>query len=258
MNEPLLSARELVKRWRSNGAPAVDGVSLDIHEGECLALVGQSGCGKSTLAALMMGLARPDSGSVLFRSHDLNAIRPAELRGLRRQFQPVFQDARGTLDPRYRIGSTILEPLKVNGMMPTHPDERVGELLLEVGLDPAIAARRPSEISGGQAQRVALARALGLDPTLLICDESFSGLDTSTQLQIIELIERRRNATGMAVLVISHDIALVSLMAERIAVMDHGRIVETGGTDDLLNTPRTPATAALLKAVPRWPYRSAD
>ncbi len=253
MNDILLRARSLTRRWRGpSERPAVDDVSLDVLSGECLALVGPSGCGKSTLAALLLALLRPDSGTVHFREHDLNTLEPGKLRRLRRHFQPVFQDARGTLDPRYRIGDAILEPLSVNGLMPDRPADRVAGLLREVGLDPSIAARRPGEISGGQAQRVALARALSLDPALLICDESFSGLDASTQLQIIELLERRRSDHGLTVVVISHDIALVSLLAERIAVMDSGRIVETGATGALLAAPATRATAELIEAVPRW------
>jgi peptide/nickel transport system ATP-binding protein len=253
MSDILLSARSLTRRWNRSAIPAVDNISLEVIAGECLALVGPSGCGKSTLAAMLLGLIRPDAGSVHFRERDLNALPPDELRRLRRHFQPVFQDARGTLDPRYSISDAILEPLVVNGLMPERPAQRVVELLAEVGLDAAIADRRPGEISGGQAQRVALARALSLDPELVICDESFSGLDASTQLQIIELLERRRQERGMTVLAISHDIALVSLMAERIAVMEQGRIVETGMTSDLLSAPQTAAARTLIEAVPKWP-----
>lgn len=253
MTDILLQARSVTRRWQQSAPPAVDDVSLDVFSGECLALVGPSGCGKSTLAALLLALIRPDSGTVHYREHDLNALAPDDLRRLRRRFQPVFQDARGTLDPRYRVGDAILEPLKVNGLMPERPVDRVAELLREVGLDPSIAGRRPGEISGGQAQRVALARALSLDPELLICDESFSGLDASTQLQIIELLERRRNEHGLTVVVISHDIALVSLLAERIAVMHRGRIAETGRTVALLAAPETREAAELIEAVPRWP-----
>lgn len=257
MTTPILRGTDLLKRFpgRGRAAPvvAVDGVSLELREGECLALVGESGCGKSTLASLLLALTAPDHGTVHFRGTDLSTIGRTELRSMRRHFQPVFQNGRGSLDPGQRIGSAVAEGVEIHHGRVSGIEAIVAERLIEVGLDPAIADRFPHEISGGQAQRVALARAIAVEPQVLVCDETFSGLDGFTQLQIMDLLSSLGRNRHMAMLVISHDLALVRLMADRIAVMHRGRIVEEGTADQVIGNPRAPETVRLLAAVPRWP-----
>lgn len=230
---------------------AVDGVSLSLSRGQTLAVVGESGSGKSTLALALMRAHTVDSGKVLFDGADVTRARGSALRPFRRRVQMVFQDPYSSLDPRMSVERVIAEPLRAHGVGSTEEiRERVGDLLAMVGLGPEARMRRPAQFSGGQRQRIAIARAMALDPDVLIADEPVSALDVSIQAQIVNLLGDLRRERGVASLVISHDMALVHHLADRVAVMYLGRIVEEADCDDLVASPQHPYTAALLSATP--------
>jgi oligopeptide/dipeptide ABC transporter ATP-binding protein len=256
----LLEAREVSKHFVAKrslfGTPlatvkAVDRVNLSLRAGETLALVGESGCGKSTLGRLLLHLIAPDRGSVRFEGQHLAALPEAEMRGLRRQMQLIFQDPFASLNPRMRIGEAITEPLILHDLVPAQQREaRVADLLRQVGLRPEHAARYPHEFSGGQRQRVVIARALAGEPRLLVCDEPVSALDVSIRAQILNLLRDLQRDLGLALVFISHDLAVVKHIADRIAVMYLGRIVESGPAEAIFADPRHPYTRALLSAIP--------
>ena len=230
---------------------AVAGVDLEIRRGECLALVGESGSGKTTLGRCLIRLVEPGSGRVLFDGEDLLALGTQELRAQRRRFQMVFQDPYGSLDPRQRVGSIVAEPLAIHGRVPREGRAaRVAELLATVGLDPALAERYPHQLSGGQRQRVGIARALAVEPELLVADEPVSALDVSVRAQVLELLEGLRRRLGLAMLFISHDLAAVAQLADRVAVLYLGRVVELASSAELFRRPLHPYTVSLLSAVP--------
>jgi peptide/nickel transport system ATP-binding protein len=242
--------RGLLQRTRGV-VRAVDRVDLTIRRGECLALVGESGSGKTTLGRCLIRLLEPTSGRVVFAGEDLLALRPRPLRALRRRFQMVFQDPYGSLDPRQKVGSILDEPLTLH--TPLRPAERaakVGELLTSVGLGAELADRWPHELSGGQRQRVGIARALAAGPDLLVADEPVSALDVSLRGQILDLLAGLRARLGLALLFISHDLGAVEQLADRVAVLYLGRIVEEAERDDLFRRPLHPYTVSLLSAVP--------
>jgi ABC-type oligopeptide transport system ATPase subunit len=256
---PLAELRNLSKEFpvrrglfqrRVGTVRAVDRVDLEIRKGECLALVGESGSGKTTLGRCLIRLIEPTSGSVLFDGEDLLALKPRELRARRRRFQMVFQDPWGSLDPRQRVGATVAEPLDVFEELGQDKAHRVAELLTSVGLDPAFAGRWPHELSGGQRQRVGIARALAAEPDLLVADEPVSALDVSVRSQILDLLADLRLRLGLALLFVSHDLGAVARLADRVAVLYLGRIVEVATVDDLFRRPRHPYTVSLLAAVP--------
>jgi oligopeptide transport system ATP-binding protein len=257
---PLLEVDHLCKYFATRngklgarGEPirAVDDVSFDVFPGETLGLVGESGSGKSTTGYTILQLLRPTSGSVRFEGRDLASLRGAELREARREMQIIFQDPYSSLDPRMTVAEIVAEPLRAHrvGDRATQRD-RVQELLELVGIEPSYAARYPHEFSGGQRQRVGIARALALSPKLLICDEPVSALDVSIQAQILNLLNDLQASLGLTYLFIAHDLAVVRLMSDRIAVMQAGEIVETGDAETVYAAPRHPYTRALLAAVP--------
>ncbi|BCL32976.1 ABC transporter ATP-binding protein [Streptomyces aurantiacus] len=259
---PLLEARGLVKHYRSGSLPvggrrratvkAVDGVDLTLRRGSTLGLVGESGCGKSTLTRLLMALDRPTAGTVLVEGQDLLALPSAELRRRRRDIQLVMQDPYTSLDPRMTALEIVREPLDIHrDLMPKQ--ERAPwarELLHMVGLDPGHAHRHPHQFSGGQRQRIGIARALALRPKILVCDEPVSALDVSVQAQVINLFKELQREFGLAYVFIAHDLAVVRHVADEVAVMYLGRIVEHGDRDTVYSRPAHPYTRALLSAVP--------
>jgi oligopeptide transport system ATP-binding protein len=250
----LLDVQGVVKHFQVRGGTvrAVDGVSFQLAHGETLALVGESGCGKSTTARVVLRLIEPDAGAIRFEGADITHLAAKPLRRLRQRMQIVFQDPFASLNPRMTIGATIEEPLGIHGVG-DHASRRarVAELLDLVGLAPEYAGRYPHEFSGGQRQRIGIARALALEPALVVCDEPVSALDVSVQAQVVNLLRDLQARLGLSYLFIAHDLAVVKHMADRVAVMYLGRIVETGPRDALFATPRHPYSRALLAAIPR-------
>jgi oligopeptide/dipeptide ABC transporter ATP-binding protein len=254
---PLLTVRDLRKVYPhpgGRGLRALDGVSLELAAGEMLALVGESGSGKSTLLNQVAGLETPTAGEIRFDGRDLATLAPRDRRELRREIQVVFQDPYESLDPRDTIEDIVAEPLDVHGLAKDAADRRArtAAALVEVGLEPAerFAGRRPGELSGGQRQRVAIASALVAGPRLLLADEPVSMLDVSVRAEVLNLLARLRRERGIAVLLVTHDLATAAAVADRIAVMYLGRIVETGAAREVLAAPAHPYTRALRDANP--------
>ncbi|WP_098898569.1 ABC transporter ATP-binding protein [Streptomyces sp. st77] len=235
-----------------NAVTVVKDVTMSVAAGEIVGLVGESGCGKTTLARVVTGLHRPDAGAVRVGEVDVHAIRGRRaFRAHRRQVQMVFQDPSLTLSPRQTVRQAIEEPLRIHRLGDARVrSARVGELLDLVGLNPEVGDRRPRQLSGGQQQRVAIARALALEPRLLICDEPVTALDVSVQAKVLNLLCDLRERLDLGCLFITHDLAVVSQLADRIAVMQDGRIVEQGRTEDLTTRPRHAYTRSLLAAIP--------
>jgi oligopeptide/dipeptide ABC transporter ATP-binding protein len=258
--QALVEARGLVKVWhphrgvfggRGPGVRAVDGVDLDVRPRETVGLVGESGSGKSTLGRLLIRLVEPDAGSLRFDGVDLLSLAPGHLRKLRREFQIVFQDPYGSLNPRMRVGSIVGEPLTIHRIgTRAERRERVSELLVRVGLDPTAAERFPHAFSGGQRQRIGIARAIACGPRFLVADEPVSALDPPVQAQIVNLMLNLQEQMGLAYLFISHDLRLVQHLSDRVAVMYMGNIVEEAPAAELYREPLHPYTRALLAATP--------
>jgi oligopeptide transport system ATP-binding protein len=230
---------------------AVDDISFEVRRGETLGLVGESGCGKTTTARVILQIQRPTAGSVELEGHDLASLHGEELRRLRPHMQMVFQNPYSSLNPRMTIGQALIEPMMVHGIARRKDaQERASSLLEQVGLNPYFANRFPSEFSGGQRQRIGIARALSVNPSFVICDEPISSLDVSIQSQVVNLLKRLQAELGLTYLFISHDLAMVRYISERMAVMYLGKIVETGRSEDVTRHPLHPYTQALWSAAP--------
>jgi peptide/nickel transport system ATP-binding protein len=261
MTAPLLEVNDLKKHFPLGGGLfgqskgfvyAVDGVSFQIEKGETLALVGESGCGKSTVGKAVLRLFAPTSGQIVLDGQRIDDLSAGALRPMRRRVQVVFQDPFSSLNPRLRVRNVLAEPINNFGLASSRADldERIGALMDKVGLPRDAVNRWPHEFSGGQRQRIGIARALAAEPDLIVCDEAVSALDVSVKAQIVNLLQDLQRELGLALLFISHDLAIVEHMTHRVAVMYLGRIVETAPKRALFARPMHPYTQALLSAVP--------
>lgn len=255
---PLYEVRDVVRRYGRTGRPAVDHVSVEVAAGERLGIVGESGSGKSTLVRMMAGLDRPTEGSIRFRGTEVRGLPERRLGFLRASVQMVFQDPRSSLDPRMTVGTSITEPLRSRLLrhrdsVPSDQRRRLVEVMRQVGLDPDDARRFPHEFSGGQRQRIAIARALAPRPQVLIADEPVSALDVSVRAQVLNLLGDLVASEGLTLVLVSHDLAVVRHLCERVAVMRAGQVVEQGPVERVWSDPQAAYTRELLAAVPRLP-----
>lgn len=244
----------LIKRQPRLWVHAVSDVDLEIYKGETLALVGESGCGKSTLARLLVGLYAPSAGDIFFEGQNLNqALNAAQGQALRRRMQMIFQDPYASLNPRWRVQEIVSEPMRVHQTPPDMPAQtrRVQALLESVGLNGRDASKFPHQFSGGQRQRISIARALAVSPEFLVCDEPTSALDVSVQAQVLNLMQDLQASLGLTYLFISHNLAVVRHVSDRVGVMYLGRLVELAPTRQLFAEPRHPYTRMLLAAIPK-------
>ncbi len=240
-----------ILRRQVGAIKAVDGLTFDIRRGETLGLVGESGCGKSTTGRAILRLYDPTGGHIKFEGNDIAEFSNAEMRLMRPRMQMIFQDPQASLNPRMTVGSIVSEPLDEHGRVSGEEKrKRVGELLDAVGLSSTYVNRYPHEFSGGQRQRIGIARALALEPDFIVCDEPIAALDVSIQAQVVNLLEDLQKKMGLTYLFISHDLSMVEHIADRVAVMYLGKIMELASVKNLFKTPKHPYTRALLSAVP--------
>ena len=254
---PLFSLLDVEKSFPIDGGrsqlKALDGIRLTLDPGESVALVGESGSGKSTLVRVMLGLEQATNGRVLVGAGDLSALDATQRKHFARDVAYIYQDARGSLNPRATTAALLAEPIRLHRLRDEREiPARVDELLDQVGLPRATRHRYPSELSGGQVRRVAVARALACEPKVIVADESVAGLDVSVQAQLLNLLRDLQKANGLALVFVTHDLGVAAYLCERVAVMYLGRIVEMGPTNDILQAPRHPYTQALMKAFPRF------
>jgi len=262
VSDVVLETKDLVKHFpitrgivfqkKIGAVRAVDGVTLQLHRGETLGVVGESGCGKSTLAKLLVGLEKPTSGSIVVRGTDIARLKGNEIRRARRHIQMVLQDPYTSLNPRMTVGDIIGEPYEIHPEVAPRGERRrrVQELLDLVGLNPDHINRYPHQFSGGQRQRIGIARALALRPEIIVCDEPVSALDVSIQAQVMNLLENLQNELGLSYIFIAHDLSVVRHISDRVAVMYLGKVVEIGDDAQIYEKPTHPYTQALLSAVP--------
>lgn len=254
MEEKLIEVVDLKKYFGSgifkkSWIKAVDGVSFEICSKETFALVGESGCGKSTVGRCTLNLIRPTAGHVYFKDMDISSMNEVS-RDIRKRIQVIFQDADGTLNPRMKVFDLMLEPFRVHGLSNGHGKEMVNELIEMVNLTPDLLGRYPHELSGGQRQRIGIARAMALNPEFIVADEPAASLDLSVQAQILDLMRKFQAEHGIGYLYISHNLKIVKLMADKVAVMYLGKLVEVGRTNDVFNCAKHPYTQALISAIP--------
>ena len=246
----ILDVKDLTKNFYKNKQlfTAVNHISFQLRQGECLGLVGESGCGKSTTVKMLPHLLKPDSGEILLEGTEIQHLKGKALKKLYTEIQMVFQIPQDSFDPRRTLGDSIMESMRNHNVSRKEAQNRLGKLLQQVELPPELADRYPNQVSGGQCQRAAMARALAVNPKILICDEATSALDVTVQAQIIELLKRLQQEMDLSILLISHDLALVQHLCDRVIVMYQGNIVEQGTPDRVINAPENDYTKMLIEA----------
>lgn len=249
--QKILEVKDLKKTFYKGKTlfTAVNGISFEMTAGECLGLVGESGCGKSTTAKMITQLLEPESGTILLEGQEVQHLKGRERKNFYKKIQMIFQMPQDSFDPRCRLADGIMESLLNHGMSKKHARERMYELLQMVELDKELADRYPHQVSGGQCQRAAIARALAIHPSLIICDEATSALDVTVQMQIVTLLKKLQKEMGVSLLVISHDLALVQNLCDRVLVMYKGNIVEEGTPDEVIRQPKMEYTKILIDSV---------
>lgn len=248
--QTILDVKDLTKNFYKNKQlfTAVNHISFQLRQGECLGLVGESGCGKSTTVKMLTHLLKPDSGEILLEGTEIQHLKGKALKKLYTEIQMVFQIPQDSFDPRRTLGDSIMESMRNHNVSRKEAQNRLGQLLQQVELPPELADRYPNQVSGGQCQRAAMARALAVNPKILICDEATSALDVTVQAQIIELLKRLQQEMDLSILLISHDLALVQHLCDRVIVMYQGNIVEQGTPDRVINAPENDYTKMLIEA----------
>ena len=246
----ILDVKDLTQNFYKNKQlfTAVNHISFQLRQGECLGLVGESGCGKSTTVKMLTHLLKPDSGEILLEGTEIQHLKGKALKKLYTEIQMVFQIPQDSFDPRRTLGDSIMESMRNHNVSRKEAQNRLWQLLQQVELPPELADRYPNQVSGGQCQRAAMARALAVNPKILICDEATSALDVTVQAQIIELLKRLQQEMDLSILLISHDLALVQHLCDRVLVMYQGNIVEQGTPDRVINAPENDYTKMLIEA----------